>query len=53
MPSKFVTDSPLMRRHRAAMEIIEQLDEQERVLILAYVVAGSERIRLLEEQEAA
>jgi hypothetical protein len=53
MPSQFVTESPVMRRHRAAMEIIEEIDPDDRILLLAYVLAGTERIRELEEQEAA
>ena len=46
-------DPVVQRRHHAAMEIIHELDQHERVLLLAYVSAGSERLREFEEQEKA
>jgi hypothetical protein len=38
----------IQQRHEAAMTIIHQIDPKDRPLILAYVVAGSDRIRELE-----
>jgi hypothetical protein len=43
-------DLAIQRRHEAAMMIIHQIDPEDRPLILAYVVAGTERIKELEEQ---
>lgn len=46
-------DKQLLRRHLAAMKIVHELDEQDRVLLLAYVVGGTPRLRELEEAEEA
>jgi hypothetical protein len=49
MPSK-QPDMVIQQRHEAAMTIIHQVDPKDRPLILAYVVAGTDRLRELEEQ---
>ena len=53
--SGLVPDEQLKRRLDKAMEIVHFMDERERVLLLAAVVApqSSEWQRLLEEEEAA
>jgi hypothetical protein len=47
MPS-LKPDRVIQRRHKAAMTIISQINPEERPLLLAYVVGGSDRIRQLE-----
>jgi hypothetical protein len=49
--SSLAPDQKVQQRHEAAMRLVHQLDEHDRVMLLYFVVAGSERIRELEEDD--
>jgi hypothetical protein len=53
MSSKFQPDTALIQRHIAAMRIVEELDPEDRVSLLAYVVAPSEAVLEAQELEKA
>jgi tellurite resistance protein len=50
MAAKHQASPELLARHQAAMQIIQEMDQDERVLLLAYVVAPTAGIREAEEE---